>query len=40
MGEATFATPMYLTDVILVQNYGGDRTSRVLVPSDRAWGPA
>eukprot|EP00667_Euglena_gracilis_P000278 EG_transcript_278 len=33
--EARFATPMYLTDVIVVENNGGDRTSRVLVPSDR-----
>eukprot|EP00667_Euglena_gracilis_P000359 EG_transcript_360 len=33
--EATYATPMYLSEVVLVQNYGGDRVSRILVPSDR-----
>eukprot|EP00667_Euglena_gracilis_P001271 EG_transcript_1271 len=33
--EATFTTPMYLSGVVLVQNYGGDRVSRILVPSDR-----
>eukprot|EP00668_Euglena_longa_P002375 GGOE01002746.1.p1 GENE.GGOE01002746.1~~GGOE01002746.1.p1 ORF type:complete len:1005 (-),score=318.12 GGOE01002746.1:334-3348(-) len=33
--EVAFASPMYVNDVILVENYGGDRVSRVLVPSDR-----
>eukprot|EP00667_Euglena_gracilis_P001312 EG_transcript_1312 len=38
--EVKFATPVYLTNVIVVENFGGDRIARVRVPSDRdpaAW---
>eukprot|EP00667_Euglena_gracilis_P000449 EG_transcript_449 len=33
--EATFAMPMYLTALILWENNGGDRVTRLRVPSDR-----
>jgi class 3 adenylate cyclase len=33
--EVVFKTPMYLTDVVIRENYGSGRAVRILVPSDR-----